>query len=61
MLLCSPTARVLTAEEIPVTVTEKNNVQVRGNGKKAMVFSHGFGCDQNMWPSTSRAIDAPQA
>jgi sigma-B regulation protein RsbQ len=58
MLLCSPTARVLTAEEIPVTVTEKNNVQVRGNGKKAMVFSHGFGCDQNMWRFVAPAFEA---
>lgn len=27
----------------------RNNVQVRGTGSQAMVFSHGFGCDQNMW------------
>jgi sigma-B regulation protein RsbQ len=24
-------------------------VKVLGSGKKAMVFAHGFGCDQNMW------------
>jgi sigma-B regulation protein RsbQ len=29
-------------------VMHKNNVKVFGSGK-AMVFSHGFGCDQNMW------------
>jgi sigma-B regulation protein RsbQ len=30
-------------------VIERNNVHVRGSGKRAMVFAHGFGCDQNMW------------
>jgi sigma-B regulation protein RsbQ len=28
---------------------ERNNVNVRGVGDRAMVFAHGFGCDQNMW------------
>ena len=28
---------------------ERNNVHVRGGGNRAMVFAHGFGCDQNMW------------
>jgi sigma-B regulation protein RsbQ len=27
----------------------RNNVHVSGRGKRAMVFAHGFGCDQNMW------------
>src|SRR4051794_16172769 len=27
----------------------KNNVNVSGRGSRAMVFAHGFGCDQNMW------------
>lgn len=27
----------------------RNNVQVRGRGPKTLVFSHGYGCDQNMW------------
>ena len=26
-----------------------NNVQIRGEGTQAMIFAHGFGCDQNMW------------
>jgi sigma-B regulation protein RsbQ len=30
-------------------VIERNNVQVRGTGERAMMFAHGFGCDQNMW------------
>ena len=31
------------------SMIERNNVHVRGAGSRAMVFAHGFGCDQNMW------------
>jgi sigma-B regulation protein RsbQ len=27
----------------------RNNVHVTGSGKTALLFVHGFGCDQNMW------------
>ncbi|PQP83563.1 sigma factor SigB regulation protein RsbQ [Paenibacillus sp. PCH8] len=27
----------------------RNNVKVTGFGPKALIFAHGFGCDQNMW------------
>jgi sigma-B regulation protein RsbQ len=30
-------------------VIERNNVHIRGTGDRAMMFAHGFGCDQNMW------------
>jgi sigma-B regulation protein RsbQ len=30
-------------------VTKRNNVTVLGKGTQPMIFSHGFGCDQNMW------------
>jgi sigma-B regulation protein RsbQ len=30
-------------------VLARNNVRVSGRGNRAMVFAHGFGCDQNMW------------
>ncbi|MGY3607653.1 MULTISPECIES: alpha/beta fold hydrolase [unclassified Bradyrhizobium] len=30
-------------------VIERNYVHVRGAGERAMMFAHGFGCDQNMW------------
>ena len=30
-------------------VRQRNNVHVSGHGAPPMVFSHGFGCDQNMW------------
>jgi sigma-B regulation protein RsbQ len=32
-----------------MSITARNNVQIRGSGRQAMVFAHGFGCDQNMW------------
>jgi sigma-B regulation protein RsbQ len=27
----------------------RNNVRVGGSGERAMVFAHGYGCDQSMW------------
>jgi sigma-B regulation protein RsbQ len=27
----------------------RNNVTVRGSGRRTIMFAHGFGCDQNMW------------
>jgi sigma-B regulation protein RsbQ len=32
-----------------VDIIARNNVHVSGRGDRAMVFAHGFGCDQNMW------------
>lgn len=32
-----------------MSILERNNVQQHGSGARTMVFSHGFGCDQNMW------------
>ncbi len=32
-----------------MSVLRRNNVKVLGSGEQAMVFAHGFGCDQNMW------------
>jgi sigma-B regulation protein RsbQ len=32
-----------------MSVLKRNNVVVGGNGDTAMMFAHGFGCDQNMW------------
>jgi sigma-B regulation protein RsbQ len=39
-------------------VTARNNVHVRGAGRRAMVFAHGFGCDQNMWRLVAPAFEA---
>ena len=38
-------------------VIERNNVHVRGAGDRAMVFAHGFGCDQNMWRCVAPAFE----
>ena len=32
----------------------RNNVNVSGQGSRAMMFSHGFGCDQSMWEDVAR-------
>ncbi len=32
-----------------MTIQEKHNVAIFGNGEREMVFMHGFGCDQNVW------------
>lgn len=34
-----------------MSVKKRNNVNVLGEGPATLVFSHGFGCDQNMWRS----------
>src|SRR6187549_547243 len=36
----------------------KNNVKLSGREEgKAMVFAHGFGCDQNMWRFVAPAFE----
>ena len=32
-----------------MTLVDKHAVQISGHGVRPMLFSHGFGCDQNMW------------
>ena len=32
-----------------MSVMQRNNVRIAGEGQRAMMFAHGFGCDQNMW------------
>ncbi|WP_168790415.1 alpha/beta fold hydrolase [Paraburkholderia aromaticivorans] len=32
-----------------MSITQRNNIQISGNGKRTMVLAHGFGCDQSMW------------
>jgi sigma-B regulation protein RsbQ len=42
-----------------VSVLERNNVHVYGDpGARAMVFAHGFGCDQNMWRFVAPEFEA---
>jgi sigma-B regulation protein RsbQ len=40
-----------------VNVLARNNVHVSGHGERAMVFAHGFGCDQNMWRFVAPAFE----
>jgi sigma-B regulation protein RsbQ len=30
-------------------ITGRNNIVIHGRAEQVMVFSHGYGCDQNMW------------
>ncbi|ASW01009.1 alpha/beta fold hydrolase [Paraburkholderia aromaticivorans] len=32
-----------------MSITQRNNLQISGSGKRTMVLAHGFGCDQTMW------------
>lgn len=41
-----------------MSVEFRNNVQIRGRGERAMMFAHGFGCDQNMWRFVAPAFEA---
>ncbi|MEE1613315.1 alpha/beta fold hydrolase [Microvirga sp. CF3016] len=38
-------------------VLQRNNVKIIGSGKQPMIFSHGYGCDQNMWRFITPAFE----
>jgi sigma-B regulation protein RsbQ len=38
-------------------ITLRNNVKTWGRGSQAMLFAHGFGCDQNMWRFITPAFE----
>lgn len=40
-----------------MSVRTRNNVKVSGQGTRAMVFAHGYGCDQNMWRFVTPAFE----
>lgn len=40
-----------------MSVVQRNNVKVVGDGAQAMVFAHGFGCDQGMWRHVAPAFE----
>jgi len=40
-----------------MTATLRNNVRILGSGPKAILFAHGFGCDQNMWRLMTPAFE----
>lgn len=35
---------------------KRHNVAIAGDGPKAMMFAHGFGCDQHMWREVAPAF-----
>ena len=39
-----------------MSVIERNNIRISGAGSTPIMFSHGFGCDQNMWRSVVPAF-----
>ncbi|GJD82673.1 alpha/beta fold hydrolase [Methylobacterium haplocladii] len=40
-----------------MSVVRRHNVRQAGAGATAMVFAHGFGCDQNMWRFVAPAFE----
>ncbi|RAK70568.1 alpha/beta fold hydrolase [Hymenobacter edaphi] len=40
-----------------MTALTRNNVSVTGTGEVALVFIHGFGCDQRMWRLVAPAFE----
>lgn len=41
-----------------MSILERHSVKLSGSGPTAMVFAHGFGCDQNMWRSVAPAFES---
>src|SRR5580704_18448727 len=44
--------------EVGLSALIRNHVQIRGKESRAMVFAHGFGCDQNMWRFVAPAFES---
>lgn len=44
-------------EQMP-SIEKRLNAHVGGAGERAMMFAHGFGCDQNMWRFVAPAFEA---
>lgn len=40
-----------------VSIEQRLNARTAGTGQRAMMFAHGFGCDQNMWRHVAPAFD----
>lgn len=38
-------------------ILRRNNVMIKGKGTRAILFAHGFGCDQNMWRFVTPAFE----
>ena len=57
-LVYSGQAAIAFFLEVQMSILTRNNVHVRGSGKRPMLFAHGFGCDQNMWRYVAPAFEA---
>lgn len=44
-------------QNLHMTVTQKLNVKVSGQGTQPMIFAHGYGCDQKMWRFITPAFE----
>ena len=40
-----------------MTAVQRNHVKVIGRGDKALMFAHGYGCDQSMWRAVTPAFE----
>jgi len=40
-----------------MSILQRNNVKVSGQGKQPILFAHGFGCDQHMWRFVAPAFE----
>lgn len=41
-----------------IDILKRNNVRITGEGEKAILFGHGFGCDQQVWNNTIKDFEA---
>jgi sigma-B regulation protein RsbQ len=39
-----------------MTAVSRNNVKVLGQGRRTLLFAHGYGCDQSMWRHVTPAF-----
>jgi sigma-B regulation protein RsbQ len=49
---------LLNQVALHMNVLKRHHVSVSGTGPQAMVFVHGFGCDQHMWRLVAPAFEA---
>jgi sigma-B regulation protein RsbQ len=40
-----------------MSVAQRNHVRISGRGTRPLLFSHGYGCDQNMWRLVAPAFE----
>lgn len=58
MMADKPAADASSAMTDAPRIRVRNNVQLLGNGKRVMMFAHGFGCDQTMWRMVTPAFES---